>query len=91
MKEDTKILEFNEQSMTGKAMTAIDNTGEGVTELGEIRRACDELNEQKDSIPIPERLNVTYDEREFLTERTTNSSGEEETQITFGLEVKTDD
>ena len=89
MNENTKILELNEKDLTGKVVTTFTNNGDNTTELGAIKQACRELNEQKENRPLPDYLKLEHDEKEYSVTKKRNESGEEVTQIFFGIECKT--
>lgn len=85
----TKILEINDDDLTGKATTTISHEAGSRTELGAIKQACRELSEPDKESPIPKHLKVEYDGMPFYSKTEKDNSGNKKTHLTFGIEAKT--
>ncbi len=83
MMEELEILEFDENSLSGKGKISIDETTLVRTELNAIRKACCQYSQTQMT-----NLEIVHDGESFTTEKRQNDSGQVITDIKFGFEAK---
>lgn len=81
--EDFKLLEFDDETLTGRAETTYDSSTTANTEVEIIRRAC-----KSSSCKMPDGLKAEYDNNSYYTQKIENEDGTAYTAINFRFELK---